>query len=94
LFFASSAAVDHRVLEAGFSVRLTPPYYANFSKSRRTIQLPAVCRAALAHHKADQDLERKFAGSRWKETGYVFTTRIGTPIDARGTLLSFWVTRK
>ncbi len=36
--------------------------------SRRTLQLPSVCIASFAHHKADQDLERKWAGSRWQET--------------------------
>jgi hypothetical protein len=30
-----------------------------------------------------QQQERLWAGSRWKETGYVFTSTIGTPIDDR-----------
>jgi integrase len=38
----------------------------------------------------DQDLECKWAGTRWQETGYVFTTRIGTPIDARDLLREYY----
>jgi integrase len=34
-------------------------------------------------HHADQQIERDSAGGRWKETGAVFTTRVGTPIEAR-----------
>ncbi len=59
-------------------------------RSRRTMQLPAVCVSGLARHKADQDLQRKWAGSRWKDTGYVFTTRIGTPTDARDLLREYY----
>jgi integrase len=33
--------------------------------------------------------ERQFAGDRWKETGYVFTSTIGTPIHW-GNLLRDW----
>jgi integrase len=57
--------------------------------SNRTIQLPAVTIAALRRHEVQQDQERLWAGSRWQETGYVFTTRIGTPIERRN-LLRDW----
>jgi len=46
--------------------------------------------ASFARRKADQDLERKWAGARWQETGYVFTTRIGTPMDARDLLRDYY----
>jgi integrase len=59
-------------------------------RSRRTIHLPAVCLASFARHKADQDLERKWVGSRWQETGYMFTTRIGTALDARDLLRDYY----
>lgn len=58
--------------------------------SKRTIQLPAVCVSALAQHKRNQDGWRRWAGSRWQETGYVFTTRIGTPTDARELLKEYY----
>jgi integrase len=57
--------------------------------SMRTIPLPAVTVAALRRHLAQQERERLFAGERWKSTGYVFTTRVGTPIGRRN-LLRDW----
>lgn len=57
--------------------------------SNRTIALPAVTIAALRRHQARHEQERQRAGSRWKEAGYVFTTRIGTPIERRN-LLRDW----
>jgi integrase len=60
------------------------------TRSRRTILLPAVCVAALARNKAQQDEDRKWAGTRWRETGYVFTTRIGTPMDPRDLLREYY----
>jgi integrase len=57
--------------------------------SNRTIVLPAVTVSALRRHQARQNQERTWAGERWKETGYVFTTKIGTPIERRN-LLRDW----
>lgn len=57
---------------------------------RRSIQLPAVCLSGLIRHKAKQDGVRIWAGTRWKETGYVFTTRIGTPLDPRDLLREYY----
>jgi integrase len=63
-------------------------------KSRRAIQLPGVCVSALVRHQAKQHDEQTWAGTRWQDTGYVFTTRVGTPIDARGLLRDYYrVTR-
>lgn len=45
---------------------------------------------SLARHKVNQDLERTWAGTRWKEAGYVFTTRIGTPVDQRNLLREYY----
>jgi len=58
--------------------------------SRRTIQLPTVCVASLARHRVNQDLARKWAGALWHETGYVFTTGIGTPVDQRNLLRTYY----
>lgn len=58
-------------------------------KSRRTIPLPASCVAGLKAHFERQHQERLLAGSRWKETGHVFTSTIGTPIDDRKILKEF-----
>jgi len=58
-------------------------------KSRRTIDLPTACVAALRSHKERQEQERIIAGSRWIETDHVFTSRKGTPIDDRKILKEF-----
>src|SRR4051812_27243607 len=50
--------------------------------SRRTLALPARCADVLAAHGETQDRMRVEAGPKWIEMGLVFTTRIGTPLDA------------
>jgi len=42
-------------------------------------QRPQVARR-LVRHRSRQEEERQLAGTRWKETGFVFTTSIGTPL--------------
>lgn len=49
-------------------------------RSRRTITLPDVVATALRKHRTRQLEERLTAGSRWRESGLVFTTPTGTPI--------------
>jgi integrase len=70
----------------GEGLVLLPP---KSEKSRRTIELPESCTAALKAHKERQQQERLWAGSRWVDQGYVFTSSIGTPIDDRKILKEF-----
>jgi len=65
---------------------LLPP---KSDKSRRVIELPAVCVSKLRAHQARQEHEQTIAGSGWNETGHVFTSTIGTPIDDRKILKEF-----
>ncbi len=51
-------------------------------RSRRTVALPEVVMTALRAHRTRQRMDHLAAGPRWQETGYVFTTTIGTPIEA------------
>jgi hypothetical protein len=51
--------------------------------SERVIGLPEPCIAALRQHQVAQNAERKLKGKDWQETGFVFTTGIGTPIEPR-----------
>jgi integrase len=51
-------------------------------KSKRTLALPAWCVEALRKQRAQQAADRLVAGANWQETGLVFTTRVGTEIDA------------
>jgi integrase len=56
---------------------LVPP---KTRRSRRTIELPAIAVTALRAHKIRQVEERLLAGGRWRDTGFVFTSTIGTPL--------------
>jgi integrase len=47
---------------------------------RRTVALDATTVAALREHRARQQGERAAAGTRWTETGYVFTIPLGKPV--------------
>jgi len=58
--------------------------------SRRTIELPAVCVSSFARHKEQQERNRIWAGSRWQESGLVFATKVGTPMDARDLLREYY----
>ncbi|MFO7531660.1 MAG: site-specific integrase [Candidatus Limnocylindrales bacterium] len=51
-------------------------------RSRRTIALPEIVVSALRGHRTRQKMERLVAGPRWVATGHVFTTSLGTPLDA------------
>jgi integrase len=50
-------------------------------RSRRTVALSDLAVRALRTHKVRQAEERLLAGSSWKQTGYVFVSSIGTPLD-------------
>jgi integrase len=50
-------------------------------RGRRALSLPPSSVKALKVHKDRQTFERAKAGKRWQETGLVFTTLIGTPLE-------------
>jgi integrase len=58
--------------------------------SDRSLWLPPIVLEKLLVHRAQQEEERKLAGSAWHETGMVFTTRIGTLLDARNMLREYY----
>ena len=58
-------------------------------RSRRTLHLPESVVSALRSHRARQLQERLAAGRDWKDTGLVFTSRIGTPVDQRNLFRAF-----
>jgi hypothetical protein len=51
-------------------------------KSRRTLTLASLCVDALRVQRVQQAKDRLAAGERWTESGLVFTTRLGTGMDA------------
>ncbi|MGI8589099.1 MAG: tyrosine-type recombinase/integrase [Chloroflexia bacterium] len=58
-------------------------------RSMRTLKLPSVTVAALKAHRVRQLESRLLAGDRWQDTGYVFTSTIGTPLEPRNVLRTF-----
>jgi integrase len=50
-------------------------------RSQRTVPLIDVCIEALRWQVDQQARERLLAGEKWQETGHIFTTEIGTPIE-------------
>ena len=53
------------------------------AKSRRAVNVPTQMIAALQAHKARQAKEKLSLGRAWLNSGFIFTTSIGTPIDPR-----------
>jgi integrase len=50
-------------------------------RSRRALQVPPPVADALSAHSKRQKVERLTAGPEWVDTGLIFTTPFGTPID-------------
>jgi integrase len=57
--------------------------------SEAPLPLPGLCVTALKIRKQQQDADRARVGQAWIETGLVFTTRHGTPIEPRNFNRSF-----
>jgi integrase len=53
------------------------------------LPLPEMCVTALKLRRQQQDADREHAGKAWVDTGLVFTTRHGTPIEPRNFNRSF-----
>lgn len=51
------------------------------AQSRRDVALPGMAIKALKSHRKRQAAERLRAGKRWQNTGHVFTTLHGRPVD-------------
>lgn len=59
------------------------------AKSRRRLALPPTLIAVMRAHRDRQAIERQIAGEGWQESGLVFTTQRGTPLDPRN-VLRWW----
>jgi len=58
-------------------------------RSRRAVNLPIPVLEALQRNRELQDAERADLGDAWIESGFIFTTSIGTPIDPRNLYREF-----
>lgn len=59
------------------------------AKSRRAVNLPQPMIGVLKAHRARQARDRLKLGEAWVDSGHVFTTSIGTPIDPRNLYRDF-----
>ena len=55
-------------------------------RSRRSIHLSPSIVAALREHRGRQNAERLRLGPAWQDTGFVFTTTVGTPVNANSVI--------
>jgi integrase len=58
-------------------------------KSRRAVNVPTTVLEALQRNRELQDVERVNLGEAWVDSGFIFTTSIGTPIDPRNLYREF-----
>ena len=76
---AGTLRVTHsleRITEKG--LQLGDPKSA---KAQRLLRLPQVCVSALARQQEKQRIAREWCGAAWKQTDFVFTTSVGTPMQ-------------
>lgn len=53
------------------------------ARSRRTVVMPKVVSDSLRAHRTAQREQRLLAGSLWQDYDFVFTSRVGTPLEGR-----------
>ncbi len=58
-------------------------------RSRRTLELPALCVDALREHRQRQVAQRVRMGQQWVDNDLVFATRYGTELDAANVRRAF-----
>lgn len=58
---------------------------AKTARSRRTIPLPGIVVSALREHRDRQEKEAAERGNLWRDSGHVFTSTLGTPLDPDNT---------
>jgi integrase len=83
---AGTLQVRHALQRLAGRTELVEP---KTTRSRRTLPLSPALVAALRERRKRQLGERLWAGSRWHEADYVFTTTIGTALDGTDTTKRF-----
>ncbi|MFG2638215.1 tyrosine-type recombinase/integrase [Streptomyces sp. NPDC048362] len=84
--------LDNRVLHVRHQTqRRRGELYDDDPKSRRSrvVPMPALCLAPLRWHRLRQREAFKRTGVAWSESGYVFATRNGRPVEPRNVYRSF-----
>jgi integrase len=78
--------VNHALQRQDGRLCMVPPKTA---RSRRVISLPALAVEALREHRDRLVEDRRSAGARWRDTGLVFATRHGGPLEPGNVVRSF-----
>jgi integrase len=76
---AGRLRVRHSLANVDGALTLLEP---KTDRSRRTVLLADAVVTALRAHRTRQRMERLVSGSRWTDSGHVFTTLYGTPYHA------------
>ncbi|MFD4664001.1 tyrosine-type recombinase/integrase [Streptomyces halstedii] len=76
---AGTASI-HRSLQRTRTGGLTT-LHTKTRASERRIALPTECVHSLKNHRERQQEERRAVGARWSDSGLIFTTPIGGPLD-------------
>jgi integrase len=80
---AGTLAVTATLARIGGELVVSAPKTA---RSRRIVPLHPGLVAVLRSHRAAQAAERLRAGNQWQDSGLVFTTELGTPVEPRNLL--------
>ena len=75
---AGSLEIRRTLQRVGGELRAVTP---KTRTSRRTVPLIGLCTEALTAYREHQKEEAERTGKDWQNTGYVFTTLIGTPLE-------------
>jgi integrase len=67
---------------------------AKTQRSRRVVSLSPAMIRLISEHRAEQAAERLQAGNLWKDTGFVFATEFGGPVDPRNLLRTTTIAAK
>jgi integrase len=78
-FETSRMTVRHSLENVkGKGARLTD---TKSDKSKRELRIPQICLIALERHRNSQAKQIQWAGTKWKDQDFVFTTSLGTPMN-------------
>ena len=67
---------------------------AKTQQSRRVVSLSSAMARLISEHRAEQAAERLRAGNLWEDTGFVFATEFGFPVDPRNLLRTTMIAAK
>jgi len=89
-FGNSTLTIRQALQRVGGRLALVEPKTA---LSRRTVPVPAPTLAALRAHRTRQNADHLAAGAAWRDSGLVFTTHTGGPLEPRNVQRSWYAVR-